>query len=56
MEYYGSFEEEPVNDPRNNPKWVKQERERYEEEQRRKRLGYDEESAPDYDPWTGSYY
>ena len=56
MEYYGSFEEEPARDLRRDPKWVKQQRVRYEEERQQRQQNYDDESTPDYDPWTGSYY
>lgn len=56
MDYYGSFEEEPRQDPRKNKQWVEAQRKRSDEQERQKQQQYDEESKPDYDPWTGSYY
>lgn len=56
MEYYGSFEEEDFRpDPRKNPKWVKEQRDRFDENMR-KRQQNDPENTPDYDPWSGGYY
>lgn len=56
MEYYGSFEEDCAPDPRKDQQWCRRQRERYGVQEQQKRSQYDEESSPDYDPWSGSYY